>query len=210
MLERHFSSNVNRVVWPIRSTLGRIPDFDLSDNHRGGRQARAMRPDAPADVSGPVDPSVEADSSTGWWSAVIRFVMEGFALYGAALHPNAAFLAETMQRGSASPPSCPADGWPHDGTSAQRGFQSPTSGSVVAPEIAAWTHLRPRSRLRRRWSWWAALGETVAVLVAHWRQEREINRAVAALSSYDDRTLRDLGIDGRADIERVVRYCRDC
>jgi uncharacterized protein YjiS (DUF1127 family) len=59
-------------------------------------------------------------------------------------------------------------------------------------------------------SWWAALGETAAALLMHWRREREIHRAVAALSDYDDRTLRDLGINGRADIERVVRYCRDC
>jgi uncharacterized protein YjiS (DUF1127 family) len=48
------------------------------------------------------------------------------------------------------------------------------------------------------------------MLWKHWWREREINQAVAALSQYDDRTLRDLGINGRADIERVVRHCRDC
>jgi uncharacterized protein YjiS (DUF1127 family) len=42
------------------------------------------------------------------------------------------------------------------------------------------------------------------------RLEREIKKAVAALAKLDDRTLRDLGIPERSQIEQVVRYCRDC
>ncbi|WP_354222128.1 DUF1127 domain-containing protein [Bradyrhizobium sp. F1.4.3] len=132
--------------------------------------------------------------------------MEGFALYGAALHPNAAFSVEaTPTIGFARPPRR-AENRPHAVTQEQGGSQPMKYGSVVEPSRAARVGLRPR----RRWSCWAALGETAAVLVTHWRREREIERAIAALAEYDDRTLRDLGIYGRADIERVVRYCRDC
>jgi 3-hydroxy-9,10-secoandrosta-1,3,5(10)-triene-9,17-dione monooxygenase len=54
------------------------------------------------------------------------------------------------------------------------------------------------------------LDEKFVALWTHWRREREIKSAVAALAKYDERTLRDLGIHGRADIERMVRCCRDC
>jgi uncharacterized protein YjiS (DUF1127 family) len=40
--------------------------------------------------------------------------------------------------------------------------------------------------------------------------EREIKKAVTALAEFDDRTLRDMGIPHRSQIEQVVRYCRDC
>jgi hypothetical protein len=40
--------------------------------------------------------------------------------------------------------------------------------------------------------------------------EREIKKAVAALAKFDDRTLRDMGIPHRSQIEQVVRFCRDC
>jgi uncharacterized protein YjiS (DUF1127 family) len=41
-------------------------------------------------------------------------------------------------------------------------------------------------------------------------REREIRRAVDALAKLDDRTLRDIGIPDRSQIERVVRFCLDC
>jgi len=40
--------------------------------------------------------------------------------------------------------------------------------------------------------------------------KNEIKRTVAALAELDDRTLRDIGIPHRSQIEQVVRYCRDC
>ena len=88
----------------------------------------------------------------------------------------------------------------------QGGLQPPKGSNVVAPEFAASAELRPR----RRGNWMSELGEKFMALGAHWRREREIKSAVAALSKYDERTLRDLGIHGRADIEQMVRYCRDC
>ena len=44
---------------------------------------------------------------------------------------------------------------------------------------------------------------------AKWRREREIKKAVTALAEYDDRTLRDVGIPDRSQIEQIVRYDRD-
>jgi uncharacterized protein YjiS (DUF1127 family) len=178
MLKQNLPSNVVHVVRPLKIKTATIPyRSDLSGDRERVRWDRDITVDAPRQA----ELSAEAGNATGWWSAAVPFLMEGFALYGAALHPNAAFSVEAMQRTASVRSPRPAGGQP-------------------------WTDLHAR----RRWRWWAALGETAALLLTHWRREREINRAVAALSQYDDRTLRDLGISGRADIERVVRYCRDC
>ncbi|MEH2493152.1 DUF1127 domain-containing protein [Bradyrhizobium sp. AZCC 2230] len=178
MLKQNLPPNEVRVVRPLEMKAGRIAD--ISDHRSSGRRDRAVRLGTVVDAPRPPEPSAEADSPTSWSSAILLFLMEGFALYGAALHPNAAFPVELMRR------------------TASARLPRPASGS--------WADLHNR----RGWSWWTSLGEMSAVLWKHWRREREIDRAVAALSQYDDRTLRDLGINGRADIERVVRYCRDC
>src|SRR5882757_3403869 len=44
----------------------------------------------------------------------------------------------------------------------------------------------------------------------NWRRERAIKRAVYALAEFDDRTLREMGIPQRSQIERTVRHGRDC
>jgi uncharacterized protein YjiS (DUF1127 family) len=54
------------------------------------------------------------------------------------------------------------------------------------------------------------MGSLRTLLAEHGRREREIKKAVAALAKLDDRTLRDIGIPQRSQIEQVVRYCRDC
>jgi uncharacterized protein YjiS (DUF1127 family) len=51
---------------------------------------------------------------------------------------------------------------------------------------------------------------SLRTLLARGRRERDIKKAVAALAKLDDRTLRDIGIPQRSQIEQVVRYCRDC
>jgi uncharacterized protein YjiS (DUF1127 family) len=53
-------------------------------------------------------------------------------------------------------------------------------------------------------------GSLLTMLAERGRREREIKKAVAALAKLDDRTLRDIGIPQRSQIEQVVRYCRDC
>jgi len=208
MLKQQSSSNVNRVVRPFKRRIGELPrGLDLSDDGRSGRYARLVQADAlTEDASRSVESPAEADGAPGWGAAALAFVMEGFALYGAALHPNAAFSIEEAATTAIARPPRPTGRPPHAVTHEQGGLQRSTISNVVEPELAAWAASRPQ----RRWSWWAALGETVGVLLTHWRREREIKRAIAALAKYDDRTLRDLGINGWADIERVVRYCRDC
>jgi uncharacterized protein YjiS (DUF1127 family) len=44
---------------------------------------------------------------------------------------------------------------------------------------------------------------------ANRHREREVKEAVAALAEYDDRTLRDMGIPSRSQIEQIVRHGRD-
>lgn len=61
-----------------------------------------------------------------------------------------------------------------------------------------------------RWNLLASHDDGLATLWAHWRRERQIRKAVAALAQFDERSLRDMGISGRSEIEQVVRYCHDC
>ena len=201
MLKQQSPSNVDRVVRPFKIRVYGTPGgHDLPDDRTGGQ------PETPADASRLAVPLAEADRATGWWSAVLLFFMEGFALYGAALYPITAFSVEIAPTTALARSPRPIVRGPRVVTHEQSGSQPSKHGNVVELQRAAWADPRPR----RRWSWWAALGETVAVLLTHWRRERAIKRAVAALNEYDERTLRDLGIHGRADIERVVRHCRDC
>jgi uncharacterized protein YjiS (DUF1127 family) len=203
MLKQNLPTNVVCVVRPLKIRSDGISlRSDLLDDRRSDRPDR----DTPADAAQHAELSAEAGKATGWWSAALPFLMEGFALYGASLHPNAAFPVEAMRRTASVRSPRPAGGQPLTEAFEEDGAHASKSCRAAEPGCGSRTDLHARGR----WSWWAALGETAAVLLMHWRREREINRAVAALSSYDDRTLRDLGIGGRADIERVVRYCRDC
>ena len=53
------------------------------------------------------------------------------------------------------------------------------------------------------WSWSIAADRW-----RHWRHEREIRKAVVTLEELDDRTLRDIGIPDRSQIEQAARYGR--
>jgi uncharacterized protein YjiS (DUF1127 family) len=57
--------------------------------------------------------------------------------------------------------------------------------------------------------WLDSLKEAVLSLYAHWQREREVKKAVADLSEFDDRTLRDIGIVSRTEIEQAVRRWRE-
>jgi uncharacterized protein YjiS (DUF1127 family) len=50
----------------------------------------------------------------------------------------------------------------------------------------------------------------ISSLWTYWRNEREIKRAVRALTEFEDQTLRDMGILERSHIEFTVRFCREC
>jgi uncharacterized protein YjiS (DUF1127 family) len=156
-----------------------------------------------ADIgSHPVQPEAEPGRGAGsfWWELLFA-LMEGFALYGAALHPTAAMpvhaiLAATRDREPPPDVSEPPE---------------PVQDSAGDGNVVKLDHVRPLgAQPERHWNWLRAAGETLAAWPAQLRREREIRRAVVALEELDDRTLRDLGICCRSDIERTVRYCRDC
>jgi uncharacterized protein YjiS (DUF1127 family) len=122
-------------------------------------------------------------SSQPSWSAAFAWIMEGFLLYGASLHPNAVFPIELLpaerdipQPAAKAPPRRP--------------------GRAASAGVVRRTAQRSRKFIAGAW--------------AQWCREREIRRAVYALSEFDDRTLRDMGIPSRSRIEHVVRFCRDC
>jgi uncharacterized protein YjiS (DUF1127 family) len=54
--------------------------------------------------------------------------------------------------------------------------------------------------------WVRRLRGVVPFLWAAWRREMECARSVRALQELDDRSLRDIGIGHRSDIEYMVRY----
>ncbi|WP_456619712.1 DUF1127 domain-containing protein [Bradyrhizobium sp. P5_C12] len=143
--------------------------------------------------------------ATSWW-AVFGSLMEGFALYGAAMHPIAAAPVHAMLEAARDCQLSSAGRERPDPALKSGRDEADDNGNVVRLERVGSRDAQPE----RGWDRLHALGETLMALPAHWRREREINRAVAALMELDDRTLRDLGIAGRSEIERVVRYCRDC
>lgn len=156
-----------------------------------------------ADIGSHPDAEPARDAGSFWWELVFS-VMEGFALYGAALHPTAAMpvhaiLAATRDR--QRPPDVSEPPEP-----VQSSAEAASSGKLVKLDRVLPLQAQPE----RHWNWLRAAGEKVAALPAQLRREREIRRAVAALNELDDRSLRDLGICCRSEIEWTVRYCHDC
>src|SRR5690606_28829730 len=70
----------------------------------------------------------------------------------------------------------------------------------AAADDTAAVAARPPERWARR------LRGVVSFLWAAWRREMECARGVRALQQLDDRSLRDIGIGHRSDIEYMVRY----
>jgi uncharacterized protein YjiS (DUF1127 family) len=207
MSKQNSSPNVDRVVRLSQTQIDRAARVVRSDDRGSGRLKTACVtwPDLPEYSSRPVVPVAEADHPAVdfWWTA-LAFVVEGFAVYGASLHPTLPvheLLADAKVHRQR-----PAGGQQSATAYANGGSQPSENSDVVELTRATWTDARPA----RHWNWLTSLGETVATLWTRWRRERQIKRGIAALAQYDDRSLLDLGICGRSDIERVVRYGRDC
>jgi hypothetical protein len=79
------------------------------------------------------------------------------------------------------------------------------TSNVVQPsrDVAPHSH-------RHGWHWLASLKDAVLSFHARRRRERDVRSTVAALSQFNDQTLRDMGIPSRSEIEQVVRFCYDC
>ncbi|MBR0873325.1 DUF1127 domain-containing protein [Bradyrhizobium tropiciagri] len=199
MSMQNAAPNANRAVRRVQSAIGEGASATRS---RDGAIHRLYPVRAARSDQQPLVPIAERDPSPASpWRVALEFVMEGFAMYGASLHPTAAMPVQLI-RASSKPDFTGAQrSAGHDRRASQR------LGDDASVELAR----AARADVDRSypWSWPGALAGTIKALWTHWRREREIRRAVSALSQYDDRILRDLGIHGRADIERAVRCCHD-
>ncbi|MHC2621310.1 uncharacterized protein YjiS (DUF1127 family) [Bradyrhizobium huanghuaihaiense] len=183
-----------RVAWSDGRGMARLgPDRTTRLGHAETRSPPTLQAAAPG-------------SQVSLFRSVAFAFMEGFALYGAALHPSASMPVHAILAARREWEPYPEADEPAKPVPDGDGRGPCSSGNVVKFDRV----LPPDVQPERRWSWLRSAGETLTVLLAHLRREREIRRAVAALTELDDRTLRDLGIRGRSDVERMVRYCRDC
>jgi len=179
-------------VFAINRKLTLVPRPDMGD-----REIHCI---------GPESTNAANVSPLPFWSVAFANLMEGFVLYGAAVHPNA-FPVELFRTGHdvsqpdeifqprrlravvASPTEHPEQ---PPGETAVAGF---VESDGVTPAGAV------RRSVRRLWN-------SIAAFWADWRREREMKKAVYALAEFDDRILRDMGICHRSEIERAVRQGR--
>jgi uncharacterized protein YjiS (DUF1127 family) len=203
MLKKHASRSANRFVGlpPRRgATLYAVPSDDLGI----ALQTPAARPGLPK--SGPAAISTIARAGHApaslWWSVLAAFT-EGFGAYGAALYPCADFPVQAILVASRDSLQHPRSREP--AASRHKPEGDPRSADIRFGGGSARGARPPWHR-----NLLASIYDTVAARRAQWRREREIKRAVVALAQFDDRTLRDMGITSRSEIEQVVRYCHDC
>jgi hypothetical protein len=183
--------SANRVLRRHDVLIGECGITDRN-SRRAGRSAAADVKSMPAKIV----KIQEADfQKTGFWSSVLDFLTEGFALCAASSYPaifpplephpeeeipTVRDVALGKWRGSKHQISSMA------GQSAPLPGSDRDTGQAAPDTSTTFTH-----RGRRE-------------------PEREIEEAVAALSRLDDRTLQMLGIPHRSQIEQTVRYCHDC
>jgi uncharacterized protein YjiS (DUF1127 family) len=210
-----------------------VPSRKLCFDLRDSSSATHEKP-GPADVNSllavmPAMPRADRQNT-----ASFTFLMEGFARYGASLGPYSAFLRATATSPGESCPNEASAPQPKEMSSRERdrliiivssnpevtgyelendierygrrsGARSESSGLAGFCGSPSFDTDRPNHR-----KWLTKPWISIACRWAHWRREREIKKAVAALAEFDDRTLRDMGIPHRSEIEQVVRYGRDC
>jgi uncharacterized protein YjiS (DUF1127 family) len=177
----------------------------------GGSVARPF-PALPKRDAAPVESAVAVSSvPTSYsvaseWAWMFDSAMAGFALYGALLHPNAVFPNESYATATLDRPRPVSEPAPSRPMSFLRGIADYWSAMVRGGRESE-ARVRPDTPDRR---WLIESCDPVSDLFVHWRTERGIKKAVAALSELDDHELRDIGIPSRDMIEHAVRYCHDC
>jgi hypothetical protein len=181
-----------------RSDLADAPDN--ADNillwsGRSSRKKPLPKP-RPAPTAEPIEPE-----QTSLWASILDSILEGFALYGASIHP-VAYLEHCAQR---SAPSLVVVSEVRQPPRRDEGRRA----AAVRPQVAMLRRASFAFGGQRRKSREAASSEP-ATPWAQWRREVEIRKAVSALEKFDDRALNGLGIPDRSLIEQVVRFCRDC
>jgi uncharacterized protein YjiS (DUF1127 family) len=203
MLKKHASRNVNRFVGLHRRSGATVCAFP-SDDFGIARQTPGGRPGLPESGPAAISTIARADHAPTslWWSVLAAFT-EGFGAYGAALYPCADFPVEAILVAS-------RDSLQHPRSREPAASRHKPEGDLLTAEIRFGGGSARDAGLPWHRNLLASIYGTAAALRAHWRREREIKRAVVALAQFDDRTLRDMGITSRSEIEQVVRYCHDC
>ena len=178
----------------------------------------------PSEKSAPTAETTEAKPATAQaakpWLSVLWLIFEGYSLYGASLHgftatavtaANSEVGARRFQeiprreRTKFSLVSSSARGdaidRPASGNWAGDGCETPARDETPVRDVS-------RQRLADP-GWLTKIWRGIAGWWAEWRREREIKKAVAELTGYDDRVLRDMGFLERSQIEQIVRNGRD-
>jgi uncharacterized protein YjiS (DUF1127 family) len=212
--------------------------FDLRDNSSATHEKMAQTSQLDlSEVKSPVavmPAMTRADrQNSASWSSMFTFFMEGFALYGASYGSYGTLLQAAARSPRESSPTDARAPQPeeifwrerrrfiaivasnpevtgsekNDVNRIGRGSGAPSENTGPAGFYGSPSFDADRSNHR---NWWTKAWAAVASRWARWHRERELKKAVAALAEFDDRTLRDMGIPHRSEIEQVVRYGRDC
>ena len=207
MLKEHASLDVNRFAGVPDPREGAVVCVVLSDDSGTARRTSGTRPDLPESCPAAKPALAGADSApiSLWWSVLASFA-EGFGAYSLALYPTADFPVQAIL--AARQESLPH----HGGREPIATTRERAAGLLSENRNIIQLGGSPALDARPPWhrNLLALICDGGAALWAHWRREREIKRAVAALEEFDDRTLRDIGIASRSEIEQIVRYCHDC
>ena len=203
MLKKHASRTVNGFgglnMWCDATVCTVLPD-----DSGIARQTPAARSGLPE--SSPAAISTIARTGyarTSLCLSVLAAFAEGFGAYSLALYPTAdiplqaSLVARKELLRHPGSRELAATGHAHEADMLSENIRLGNGSTLDAP--SPWYRNLP-----------ASIYDAAAAFRAHWRREREIKKAVAALAQFDDRSLRDMGIAGRSEIEHVVRYCHDC
>ena len=163
-----------------------------------------------------VDGRKSISPERGIWSVMMASLLEGFALYGASVHPAAALLIEDfpVHRQTAAKDSLSKAEWLKSIALASPSVipaledELDHHDSIARTEIAATGDGVAVESSRRPGPWNALtwLCNSVADRWTHWRRKRQIEQTVARLKQLDDRTLCDIGVPDRSLIKHAARW----
>jgi uncharacterized protein YjiS (DUF1127 family) len=204
MLKKHASRNANRFVRPHDPRSGAAVCAVLSDDSGIARQIPVASPDLPQSSPAAISTIARAGyAPTSLCLSVLAAFAEGFGAYSVALYPTVDFPVQAALVARKETLQHPVS---REVTATGREHETDLLSENIRLGSGSTLDARPPQHRNLL----ASIYDTAAALWAHWRREREIKRAIVALAQFDDRTLRDMGIAGRSEIERVVRYCHDC
>lgn len=181
------------------SAAGTVERFVPRDGGVSAKHSKAkLKPSTEIINSRPL--GAPADSATGrqqtgFWSLLVSSLMEGLAFYGASVHSIGFFPPDPHpeEPPHPAPKDIAVHRWrgPIRIISSKRQRDATSTGFDRGVDRASRTGRKPGSE-----------GGS--------KQEREIQKAAAALGRLDDVTLLSLGIPHRSYIEQTVRFCHDC